>query len=324
MTDITIKQITRQELPLLLPLMEHCFNMKVEEEYFKWKFLNNPSGEFVGFGAFKAGELLGFNGIIPERYIVNGREQIIFQLGDVMTHASIRRMGMFEKLANACYNQIRENHPLVVIGFGGEISTYGLLKMGWKKVKIFNYFFKHRIHCRWTALLNQPDKNYIVKPAGDLQEIVELHDSYTYRNEPIHQVFSKEYLSWKISNPRRKYHTLVCYHNGQAVGYIIYYLEDGKVFIFDFVVSNQKVSKALLKKAYKFCFENQCSGVISVAAAGSLMAKRLKKAGFLHNPFSKGPLHVRVPFMVLVDNKQDTNFLRPENWLIEPSGHDSL
>ena len=324
MSEITIRRVTKDDFHQLPSLMKHCFNMEVNEDYFRWTFLENPSGEFVGFGAFKDNVLVAFNGIFPELYHINGKEQTIFQLGDVMTHASVRRMGMFKKLATACYNHIRENHQLIVIGFGGEISTYGLLKMGWRKVKMFNYYFKHRIHCRWSAILNQPDKNYIVRPAGDLQEVVQLHNRFTYRNESIHQVFSKEYLSWKISNPRRRYHTLVCYHNSNAVGYIIYYLEDDKVFIFDFVVSNQKVSKALLKRTYEFCFENNCSGIISIAAADSMLAERLKKAGFLHNPFSKGPLHVRVPFMVLVDNKEDTHFFKPENWLIESSGHDSL
>lgn len=324
MSEISIKRVTRDELHLLLPLMKHCFNMEVDVVYIKWKFLENPAGEFVGFGAFKDGELLGFNGIYPELYCINGKEQVIFQLGDVMTHSSIRRMGMFEKLATACYNHIRESHQLVVIGFGGEISTHGLLKMGWKKIKNFNYYFKHHLHCRWSSLWINTKSDYIVNEVSNLDDIIQLHHKHTYRNEKIYQKFTAEYVQWKISNPRRKYHSFVCYQQNEAVGYIIFYKEDGKIVIFDFVYTNRKVSAQLLNKAYEYCKNLHYSGVIGIAAGDSLLAKRLLKVGFLHNPFSKGPLHVKVPFMLLADNPLVNDMLNPQNWLIEPSGHDAL
>ena len=52
MSDLQLRQLQNNELNLLPKLMQDCFNMKVDEDYFKWKYLNNPAGNFIGFGAF--------------------------------------------------------------------------------------------------------------------------------------------------------------------------------------------------------------------------------------------------------------------------------
>ena len=52
MSEVQLRQLLKDEIGLLPGLMENCFSMKVDKAYFKWKYLDNPAGNFIGFGAF--------------------------------------------------------------------------------------------------------------------------------------------------------------------------------------------------------------------------------------------------------------------------------
>ena len=49
MEEYTFRKLNNSEFELLIPLMMDCFGMDVDINYFKWKYLDNPSGEFIGF-----------------------------------------------------------------------------------------------------------------------------------------------------------------------------------------------------------------------------------------------------------------------------------
>lgn len=51
MADYRFEKVDSSQFDSLIPLMRHCFGMEVNIEYFKWKFIDNPAGKFVGFAA---------------------------------------------------------------------------------------------------------------------------------------------------------------------------------------------------------------------------------------------------------------------------------
>src|SRR4051812_15245250 len=107
MSDYSIRKLEPSEFHLLIPLMKDCFGLSVDIDYFRWKFLDNPAGSFIGFVAeTDSGEVAAYYGVIPEQYVIKGVQRLIYQSCDTMTHSSHRRKGLFQKLATYCYDYL--------------------------------------------------------------------------------------------------------------------------------------------------------------------------------------------------------------------------
>jgi predicted acetyltransferase len=74
------------------------YGREVNKEYCDWKFLNNPFGEALGFGAWDQEKLIGFVAVWPMRFCLDGKEIISCAGGDTMVDISYRRQGLFTKL----------------------------------------------------------------------------------------------------------------------------------------------------------------------------------------------------------------------------------
>src|SRR6185295_2076359 len=162
MPDYLIRKLESDEFDLLIPLMKDCFGMDVDTGYFRWKFLENPAGSFIGFIAVEPDtqEVAAYYGVIPEAFMISGEKKKIYQSCDTMTHSRHRRKGLFQKLAIHCYDFLRENNELFVIGFSGAQSTPGFLKFGWKAPFYFANLFVPRILCYSAKLRTFPPSAY--------------------------------------------------------------------------------------------------------------------------------------------------------------------
>ncbi len=323
MSDLQLRQLQNNELNLLPKLMQDCFNMKVDEDYFKWKYLNNPAGNFIGFGAFSNNSLVGFKGVFPGLYNVKGTQTIIYQSGDAMTHPDFRRQRLFEKLATSCFEKIKEKHQLIVIGFGGTKSTPGLIKIGWTHLADVKFFFIPKLKCRWNSLFSFRLKHYQCNETSDLNEIVTLYNKYGVKKD-ITPIYSNEFLTWRLSNPRFKYHCVVCENSNERLGFLIYYQDGDKIFILDYCGKNDKTLSALFNYVSKVCIEKKLKGLITIAIPKSSEGKQLKRCGFLQNPFQAGPMSAKIPFIVLTEPSLKEHFLHQNQWLVIPICHDAL
>lgn len=312
MSGYTIKKLERNQFDLLIPLMKDCFGMDVNIEYFKWKFLDNPAGSYNGFIAVeeKTGEVAAYYGVIPEKYIIEGKEKIIYQSGDTMTHSNHRRRGLFQKLALHCYNYLRDNGKLFVIGFGGARSTPGLIKFGWKRVFDFRHLFVPKILC-YSSLLS---KSVEVESISDLQilkPLIEIKPSakiYSFRNI--------EHLRWRYGNPRYSYKVnVVCGDSGIA-GYVCYYIDNNKITLFDFVFTSETSRKSLIGNLKRKVLKENLKGIVAFCQENSLSTIQLRQSGFFTNPFNRGHLHEKTPFMFYSDEKTMNNFFSPDCWAI--------
>ena len=97
MSDYKFEKLDSTRFDVLIPLMQDCFGMETSVDYFKWKFMENPAGHFVGFIATheETGEVAAYYGVIPEDYLIKGEHRKIYQSCDTMTHSRHRRKGLF-------------------------------------------------------------------------------------------------------------------------------------------------------------------------------------------------------------------------------------
>lgn len=321
MSSYTIKKLDGNQFDILIPLMENCFGMNVSLDYFKWKFLDNPAGKFIGFTAVEneTNEVAAYYGVIPEKYIIGGGEKTIYQSGDTMTHSNHRRKGLFQKLAAHCYDYLRENEELFVIGFGGAQSAGGLVKLGWKKAFDFHTLFVPRLFCR-TALLS--------KSAGECRIVTDLQILKNLIQEKpaaeIHSARTVEHAAWRYANPLHSYEILAAANNSSVEGYVCYYLDGGKIFLFDFVFTTKNSRKTLLGNLKKKVVKENLKGIVAFCPENGLPTAQLKQSGFLLNPFSRGPLNEKNPFMFYADEETMRRFSGADCWSIKSYDHDAL
>lgn len=308
--EYEIIKLEIKDFDILIPLMKDCFGMDVDVNYFKWKYLENPSGFVEGFYAkCKDGSVAAFYGVIPEMFEINGVKKNIYQSCDTMTHSSHRRKGLFQKLALHCYNYLEKKGDLIIYGFGGGKSTPGFIKFGWKELFKIKYFF-------YPSFL----KYFEIKDTKDVFEVEKLEYIEKLINYPIKNIGSIKNIDnykWRISNPLNRY-KIIAFNNS----YLVYYKKNKKIFIFDYNFMDKQSSKKLLNYLKKECTIFN-KGIIAFMQESTSKALFLKNNFFISNPFNRGPLSEKTPFIIYSNIKEDYIFNK-DNWCINSYDNDAL
>ncbi|MFD2720962.1 GNAT family N-acetyltransferase [Hymenobacter monticola] len=322
----TIQQVAPENFDVLLPLMQDCFGIDTNVSYFHWKYTQNPAGNFIGFVAVadSTGEIGAYYGVIPELFSVQGKRQVIYQSCDTMTHSRHRRRGLFQLLAVHCYNYLRAHGQLFVYGFGGGQSTPGFIKFGWRHIFDIAYYF----YPRQMRLLDLPqlfaNANKVV-PVHDHAQLADLLLK-SNRGTAVHALKEVAQFSWRLANPRHAYQTLAYADaSGKFTGYVVYYVEDQKVFLFDGFAESRQAERALfgaLKALLRA--DGSLRGIVSLCQPGQRFSQSLTRNWFVRNTFSKGPLRETIPFILYADTATMDDIGNANAWAINAYDNDAL
>jgi len=327
MTDYKIEKLQPEEFNLLIPLMKDCFGMDVNIDYFRWKYLQNPVGELIAFVAkAENDQLVAFEGLIPEKYSLFGETKIVYQSVDTMTHSQHRRKGLYQKVAFAGYEYLKQHSNLFVLGFGGKQSAPALYKFGWKSLFDVQFYFKtyQQIYLQNIFRTNS-GKPYIIKPANDLNEIIPIIQ-LNYSKKKINKFINFELLKWKLGNPRFKYQTIGIYSKNKIEGYLIFYIQKNKIMLFDanFETEQSICEKCMFRWLDKQVLTNHYNGIVTFSQNNIPYSKTLKRNGFIVNNLGIGPLKQKLPFMVYAENGTFEKINNPKLWAVTPTYHDSF
>lgn len=322
MSDYIIRKLDSNQFDLLLPLMKDCFGMDVDVDYFKWKFLQNPAGSFVGFVAVEpeTDEVAAYYGAIPQIFVIDGKRTTIYQSCDTMTHSRHRRRGLFQTLAKHCFEFLRNNDELFIIGLSGPQSTPGFIKFGWQKVFDFENLFVPRVACYAAYLSNYSPKAFdAISDFEAIEDLIERKESTS-----ICSFRDVEHFKWRISNPQREM-KVIGYKNRENIydGYVGYFLQNSKIFLFDFVFRSDESRRALTNYLKRQVLEQKLGGIIAFCQESSSSGRKLRKSGFFVNPFNKGPLHEKTPFIFYADEPVMERYNDPNKWSITSYDHDA-
>lgn len=324
MLNYSIKKVEVGDFQSMVILMKNCFDIDVNINYFKWKYIDNPAGEFIGFFAIEnqTKEIGAYYGVIPQKMIINGIEQIIYQSCDTMTHANHRRKGLFQLLAKHCYEYLNNHHQLFVIGFGGKQSNPGLLKFGWKQLFNFVYYFKPNLLCHFYKFRNY-EMNRFEK--AKIENLIPLFDDKKNKvfSSEIYSPRTIEYFKWRIQNPQYKYQIISFKSDNKIDGYIIYYNLRNKLFVFDFMCHTEKAEKALFWYLSKQVVIHNYKGVFTFCQQNGDMAHLFCKNKYILNCFNVGVLHEKVPFTYYAPNDKFV-MTNDSKWIIMSYDHDAL
>jgi len=321
MPGYTIKKLESDQFDILIPLMKNCFGMDVTIDYFRWKYLGNPAGSFIGFVAIETdtGEIAASFNLIPEKYIIEGKETIIYQGCDAMTHSNHRRKGLFQKLVTYCHDYLKNINQLFLIALaGGTESTRGLMKLGWQRVFNFRFLFIPKILCYFSLLSNSTNEGETVSDLRVLEPLIEKKSFakiYSFRNI--------DHLLWRYANPLHSYNVVAFSNNSAIEGYICYYIDNRKIFLFDFVFTTPKSQKSLLGNLKRRVVKEKLKGIVTFCQENNPLVNKLKRSGFLMNHFKRGPLSDTPPLLFYSDEKSMSKFSNPNCWSIISYDHDA-
>jgi hypothetical protein len=231
-----------------------------------------------------------------------------------MTHSRHRRQGLFQRLALQTYAEGAEaDAAFCAIGFGGETSTPGFLKMNWRIEFEIPYLIKPRLlnfASRWQ--LGRPC------PVTDVvsDELVALIGENEARR-PHSKVLDEPFIRWRLANPLRAYRYAV--DPGNA--YAIFYRSGGLIHVFDFWEAAPRAGKRVMASLIEASSASGVRGCLTFCQTGSPLYEQLRRYGFLRNPFGRGPASATIPFITYGQFPHGSG---PEAWAITPFDHDSF
>jgi hypothetical protein len=161
------------------------------------------------------------------------------------------------------------------------------------------------------------------KEENDLSKLQALLDKIK-QPAAIHTQRNVRHINWRTKNPNYTYKTIT-YSEGDIIeGYVIYYVLNGKMILFDFVFNTKKAEKGLLWYLSKEVLRNNYQGIIAFCQEKGEQAKLLLRNRFIKNPFKKGPLSEKTPFIFFASDDEMNNFSAHDKWQVTGYDHDAL
>ena len=99
---------------------------------------------------------------------------------------------------------------------------------------------------------------------------------------------------------------------------------DDKLVLFDFYFDNKISAKRLISHLKYTLSQSKNKGIIAFVQENAEFATQLQAHGFISNPFSKGPLSAKVPFIFYTDTEGLKKYNVTEKWLIHSFDHDAM
>ena len=319
------KLVNYDNLNEMAEMFSLCFNLTPPENYFEWKFLNNPAGKAIGFVAYHEDNVAGFYGVIPEDFMVNGEKTIIYQSMDTMTHPDFQRQGLFTNLAKKTYEYLIETDGEVfIIGFPGLSSHPGFVKkLGWKDVAIIDYVFLSRTAFKVKSLFKKSSNAAFEKIEKFDKGFKSYFENKQYAADNILHRFDEKFLNWRLANnPLFKYEIVKISGESEVIGFLVYKLDEkNRCFIHHIEFAEEKLYEQHFNAACNYLFEESGSSFLFTFEPTLLvLAKACQKNWFVKNPFSKGLFSYKPPFIGFANREKIKNvdFFRKESYNIQP------
>ena len=249
-SEIHIKRYENQDLDSVKEFYERSYqgDLGKKLEAFRWISENNPfrdpNNNYVLI--FKSRELVGYFGIMPVRFYLNGQSFMAIYGHETLVDPSFRRQG----LATALLNEIDHSGSFYIGLWYNENLLRVLQRVGWKSVghfrplrKIFKVENLLRLEIR-KRINNRIIENVLIELARRYYGLKseKKYEGEQYRVEAVKR-FDGEYdgfflrvtqnfklisdrtsqtLNWKyIDIPHRQFHSFCVRKNRILVGYVV-------------------------------------------------------------------------------------------------------
>jgi GNAT superfamily N-acetyltransferase len=118
--DYEVRQVDIRKRDILIQvnnLISSVFDLDLAEDRIERTTGTNSTHDNLYLGAFRNGELIGFNGFIAHDLVKNGRATLCYQSCWTATSAEHRGKGIFSQLINAAKEILTRRETAVLFGF---------------------------------------------------------------------------------------------------------------------------------------------------------------------------------------------------------------
>ncbi|HEY8082578.1 MAG TPA: GNAT family N-acetyltransferase [Solirubrobacterales bacterium] len=310
--DVCVRPVKANDSPALLELFEACFGTRLSTDYFAWKYYENPAGEVSGFVADAGDRLAAFYGVIPEPWTVGGTDTAIFQSMDTMTHPEFRRRGLFVRLAELTYDDVRHRTGRCdLVGIPGPASLFGFTgKLGWTKIHDFEVLTVPTLVAR--AWPKRGDRAVTVECVDRPDE--RIHRILNAASKPEGDAWPRldgAFFDWRVfGRSPKQFRVALASSGGQPIALCVYTGNSPRATQISYVlgVESDKAREwfpPLLRFAAKH-------GVVLYTwrPQRQRLAALYRSMGFRANPLVRGSLPRRSPLIV----RSDTGFVNGMAW----------
>ena len=235
----------------ILDLFRQTFGKPMSEDYWKWRFIDNPINKIMIKLMWDNETLVGHYAVSPVELIVNNEVVLTALSMTTMTHPDYAGRGIFKMLAEELYNdQSKKNDLKAVWGFPNSNSHYAFIK-----------------NLNWIDLEQIPTLSIDITKikntdCSDIFVVIEINqnhiDSRSKLNadNKIKVNKSVAYLTWRyINNPINKYDIFEFKNNDES------YCAVTKVF--PSFTDKNKFEVDILE----FCFPNDFEAILKLMNA---------------------------------------------------------
>jgi len=268
----------------ILKLFNVVFGRKLDEEFWRWRFLKTPFGKSVIWLMFDNQKLVGHYAAVPVPLWLDNRIIESAMIMTVMTHPDYRGMRICTNLANEVYDSCRARGLKIVFGFpNNNIYRLYLEQLNWIGFGRMDYWEKEDLV--WQKAENKHE--YEVEEISRFDtRFDELWEKLKSDNGIAVPRISK-YLNWRYcEKPGKEYRIYSAKDNQSLVcGFVVIklYKENGEVtghLIDALVIDNSQAHWSLLTATLDY-FEKEGASIITCwFPDNSLISGVLRKTGF--------------------------------------------
>ena len=253
MPEYDVRQYRPGDRAAFLSLYREVFGEAKSEEWFAWKFEENPYVDHVPvLVATDGGDLVGARSFFALPVDGDGPE-VALQPCDTMVHPEHRRRGLFTRMTERAIERYRGAHPFF-FNFPNRLTLQGNLDLGWRVVSERASYYRiedpgsvaaartNRTLVRLAADLAAPLLRVYYRlrarsapAAADVP--VEVHDrppagelAALYRRsvpESIHAVRDERFYGWRFGNPDWEYTAYVAGGDDPSAAVVVGTATDG-------------------------------------------------------------------------------------------------
>ncbi|MXS72245.1 GNAT family N-acetyltransferase [Flavobacteriaceae bacterium W22] len=192
----------------ILALFHLAFGKKMSEEYWNWRFANNPFSDELFIDLMWDGDkLVGHYAVSPVDMMINGKAEKTALSMTTMTHPEYGGRGIFSQLAESLYRKLSVNNYKLVWGFPNNNSHYGFNKnLSWSDIALQGMMSLNTKN--FSRLINAEAKGRSINTTEEIESnlISQLNSSAKY----IKINKTKEYLQWRyFDNPTADYKMII-------------------------------------------------------------------------------------------------------------------
>lgn len=227
----------------IIELFQLVFKQEMTIDYWEWRFKNNPYGDLEISLAFDGDELVGHYAISPVIFTSNGQLFKAAHSMTTMTHPDYQGKGIFNKLANHLYGELKAKSFDFIWGFPNANSYYGFMKnLAWSPVTIIPNL-KCSTPLKKDAVVN------VIKSSKPFSG----KECTFFSSSKVGVLKNEEYFKWRYElNPSNKYDFLRFESNGELVGLAVSKIYKNEMDILELVSDDSYVEGVIESLRYHY------------------------------------------------------------------------